>query len=135
MGIFTGNRPATLGVKDGRFAPVGWKPNHVCSQAEPTDKIHYVKAFEVQPKEDPLDIWEALVAHIKSLPRCTIIVEKRNYVHAEFTSARLGFVDDLELYLPPPMACIHVRSAARIGVRDFGINRARVEAIRKAVMK
>ncbi len=135
MGLFTGQRPVNLGVKDGRLAPVHWKPNHVSSQAEPTDKLHYVRAFEVQPGEDLLDVWETLEDEIKKLARCTIVKTSTNYLHAEISSARFGFVDDLEIYLPPPMACIHIRSAARIGVRDFGVNRKRVEALREKVCK
>jgi uncharacterized protein (DUF1499 family) len=135
MGIFSGTRPAQLGVKDGRFSGPHTKPNFVCSQIQPTDKLHYVKAFEVQAKTDPLELWEALVAAVKRLPRCSIVTEKQNYLHAEIASARFGFIDDFELYLPPPMACIHVRSAARLGYRDFGVNRDRVEALRKLIEK
>ena len=42
----------------------------------------------------------------------------------------MGYVDDVELALDAAAGVIHVRSAARLGVRDFGVNRARVEALR-----
>jgi len=45
----------------------------------------------------------------------------------------MGFVDDVELALDPAHSVIQVRSAARVGVRDFGVNRARVEALRAAL--
>jgi uncharacterized protein (DUF1499 family) len=135
MGFFSGRRPRHLGIVDGRFAPGSWKPNYVCSQAEPSDKKHYVKAFEFEAGDDPLDIWEALVEAIKAIPRATIVTETRTYLHAEIASKRFGFVDDLEIYLPPPMSCIHVRSAARVGIRDFGVNRSRVDFLRNTIKK
>ena len=47
-------------------------------------------------------------------------------------SARFRFVDDLEFYLDRLEKKIHVRSASRVGKYDFGANRRRVEAIRRA---
>ena len=44
----------------------------------------------------------------------------------------MGFVDDLELQVDPTARVIHVRSASRLGHRDFGVNRARVESLRAA---
>jgi uncharacterized protein (DUF1499 family) len=39
-------------------------------------------------------------------------------------------VDDLEFHLDASARVIHVRSAARLGYSDFGVNRKRIEAIR-----
>jgi uncharacterized protein (DUF1499 family) len=44
----------------------------------------------------------------------------------------IGFVDDLELQVDAAAQVIHVRSASRLGRRDFGVNRARIEALRAA---
>jgi uncharacterized protein (DUF1499 family) len=41
-----------------------------------------------------------------------------------------GFVDDLELHLRPAEKLIAVRSAARLGHSDLGVNRKRVEGLR-----
>jgi uncharacterized protein (DUF1499 family) len=135
MKFLAGARPGDLGVRDGRLRAVHWKPNHVSSQATPSDKTHYIKAIDIPTSADPLDVWEALIEAIRGLPHCNIVTEKRDYVHAEVKTAVLGFVDDLEIYLPPPMACIHIRSGARLGVRDFGVNRKRVEALRALCSK
>lgn len=43
----------------------------------------------------------------------------------------MGYVDDVEFRLDAEANLIHVRSAARLGRRDFGVNRARLEAIRR----
>jgi len=37
----------------------------------------------------------------------------------------------VEFVLAPEESVIHVRSAARIGLSDFGVNRARVEELRE----
>ena len=55
------------------------------------------------------------------------------YIHAECTSAVFGFVDDLELHLRPQEKLIAVRSAARLGYSDLGVNRKRVESLRAAL--
>ena len=52
-----------------------------------------------------------------------------NYLYAEFRSRLLGFVDDVEFFFDGVV--VHVRSASRLGRRDFGVNRARVEEIRR----
>ena len=64
------------------------------------------------------------------LPRTTIVTESADYLHAECASAFFGFVDDLELHLRPAQNAIAVRSAARLGRSDFGVNRKRVERLR-----
>ncbi len=39
---FSGKRPANLGAKNGKLAPVVNKPNNVSSQADVNDRAHYV---------------------------------------------------------------------------------------------
>lgn len=67
---------------------------------------------------------------IRSLPKTSIITETDSYIYAEFTSAIMGFVDDVEFYLEPEARVFHVRSASRLGKSDLGVNRKRVETIR-----
>ena len=42
----------------------------------------------------------------------------------------MGFVDDVEFVLATEQMVIHVRSAARLGYSDFGVNRKRIESLR-----
>ena len=42
----------------------------------------------------------------------------------------MKFVDDTEFWYDPAAQVVQVRSASRVGRRDFGVNRARVESIR-----
>ena len=54
-----------------------------------------------------------------------------NYLYAEFRSKLLGYVDDVEFFHDG--AVIQVRSASRLGRRDFGVNRKRVEDLRALI--
>jgi len=127
MGLLSGRRPGDLGVRDGKLKPVPDSPNAVSSQA--TSAYHAIDPLTYSgPREAALD---ALAEVVKALPRTTIVTRRDDYLHAEFTSALLGFVDDVEFYLPPDQKVVHVRSASRLGHSDLGVNRTRVEEIRR----
>lgn len=64
------------------------------------------------------------------MPRTAIVTATDAYVHA-VCRTRMGFADDLECRLCRADDVIHVRSASRLGYYDFGVNRARVEALRQ----
>ena len=51
-------------------------------------------------------------------------------MYAEFKSAGMGFVDDVEFALDEKSGLIQSRSASRLGIRDLDVNRKRIEAIR-----
>lgn len=57
--------------------------------------------------------------------------ESPGYLHAVFTTPKMRYRDDLEL-LVLPEGKIDVRSISRFGYRDFGVNRDRVEQLRRA---
>jgi uncharacterized protein (DUF1499 family) len=118
--MFDWRRPANLGVNNGRLAPCRRTPNCVSSQADPSDAEHYIAPLK--------GTIEAVRKAVESLPRATIVSEKQNYLHAEFRSKLLGYVDDVEFFYDGD--AIQVRSASRLGRRDFGVNRNRVERLR-----
>lgn len=55
-----------------------------------------------------------------------------DYLYAEFKSRLFGFIDDVEFFLLESEKIIHVKSSSRTGVTDFGVNRRRIERIRKS---
>ena len=129
MGLFSGSRPETLGARDGRLAPCKRTPNCVSSQADAgKDAGHYIAPIRITGSGRV--VWEALKSLLQSMPRVSIVADKENYLHAEFTSRSMGFVDDVEFLLDEKAGVMHVRSASRLGVRDFGVNRDRIETIR-----
>jgi uncharacterized protein (DUF1499 family) len=133
MGLFSGSRPRDLGFNAGKFKPVSWKPNAVSSTIDAADSKHYIAPFAYGG--DKADAWKKLVALVKSQPRVNIVSETSDYLHAEFKSAGIGFVDDVEFAIDPRGSNIHVRSASRLGIRDFNVNRERIESLRNAFSK
>jgi uncharacterized protein (DUF1499 family) len=67
------------------------------------------------------------------VPRTKVIENTDNYIHTESTSRIFKFVDDAEFYFPEDQNIIQVRSAARVGESDLGVNRRRIEQIRLAM--
>jgi uncharacterized protein (DUF1499 family) len=102
------------------------KPNCVSTQA--TDENHAITPF--QYKKSRAEAKEALKAVLATLPRSKLVDEGESYLHYEFTSLLLRFVDDVEFRFDETTKTIHFRSASRIGYSDFGVNRKRMEQIR-----
>lgn len=126
----TGNSPANLGVSDSGLAPCPSSPNCVSSDAQ--DNNHRIAPLQLAAPAT--EAWQAAREQVAELPRTHIVSEAPGYLHAECRSALLGFIDDLELNLRPSEGIIAVRSAARLGYSDFGVNRERVEALRAALL-
>ncbi|MBH8563365.1 DUF1499 domain-containing protein [Nostoc sp. CENA67] len=124
--VFAGKRPNNLGVRNGKLAPCPNSPNCVSSQS--SDAVHKIAPLTFT--STPENAIAALKSVIESLPRTKIITESKDYLYAEFKSALLGFVDDVEFYLDRNANVIHVRSASRLGQSDLGVNRQRIETIR-----
>ena len=125
--MFSGTRPDDLGVKDGRFTPCKPTPNCVSSQADSADKEHYIApiAYSGTMRE--------LRRAVESMTRATVIREEGNYLYAEYKSALMGYVDDVELLLDEKARLVQMRSASRLGRSDFGVNRKRIEELRTLI--
>jgi len=131
--MFAGKRPDYLGIKDGRLARPRSTPNCVSSQADPADKEHYIEPIRF--KGTTLEAIAAARKTVEGMARATVVRHEGNYLYAEFKSKVMGFVDDVEFTYDDKAAVLHVRSASRLGRRDFGVNRARVEALRSRIEK
>lgn len=121
-----GKRPSNIGIQSGYLAVCPGTPNCVSSQA--TDESHFIEPFTYSG--DKKEAFLRLKKIIESEERTQIITESENYLHAEFATAIMRFVDDVEFYFPDE-PLIHVRSASRVGYSDFGVNRKRVEHLRE----
>jgi len=128
MGLFAGKQPADLGVHEGRLKAAPPTPNCVNSQS----KGGYSAIAPFAYSGDGKLALARLHAIVAAMPAAKIIDSRPDYFYAEFASRWLGFVDDVEFYLDEKAAVIDVRSASRLGRKDFGVNRQRVEAIRAA---
>ncbi|MBD6617075.1 DUF1499 domain-containing protein [Komarekiella sp. 'clone 1'] len=128
--VFAGKRPNNLGVSNGKLAPCPNSPNCVSSQS--SDATHQIAPLITSNPEGAIATLKGI---IQSLPRTKIITESQDYLYAEFKSALMGFVDDVEFYLDRKANVIHVRSASRLGQSDLGVNRQRIETIRANLKK
>ncbi len=123
--MFSWKRPANLGVRNGRLAPCRRTPNCVSSQADPADAEHYIAPIPFRG-----DAIAAVRRAVLGIPRTTIIQTQTNYLYVEFRTPLMRFVDDVEFFHDDQAGVIHVRSASRLGRRDFGVNRRRMEELR-----
>lgn len=127
--MFAGTRPSYLGVTDGRLAKAKRTPNCVSSQADPVDVDHYI--VPIKFAGSAAEAMAALRKIVDASERTLVVKHDRNYLYAEYKSKLLGFVDDVEFLASESGGVIHVRSASRLGRRDFGVNRQRIESIRE----
>ena len=121
--VFSWKRPDNLGVRNGRLAPCKRSPNCVSSQADASDREHYIAPIRGSIA--------AARSVIESLPRTRIIRAEKGYLYAEFRTRLMRYVDDVEFYFDGQV--LQVRSCSRLGRRDFGVNRGRVEALRALI--
>jgi uncharacterized protein (DUF1499 family) len=124
-----GNSGIGVGSVDVRLAPCPNKPNCVSSQAAASDKQHYIVGLTYSG--EPGQARERLEGAIAGMKRARVAVRAANYWRAEFRSALWQFVDDVEFLFDDNARRIDIRSAARVGYSDFGVNRRRMEEIRR----
>jgi uncharacterized protein (DUF1499 family) len=72
-----------------------------------------------------------LTSIVDSMPRATITERKPASLRVEFRTRIFRFVDDVLFELDDAKKTVEFRSAARLGRRDFGVNRNRMEEIRR----
>lgn len=120
-------RPHNLGLTEGRLSPCPSSPNCVSSLAE--DASHRVEPLRHAGEQEAARA--RLLAAIGTLSRKRIVRDDADYLHVEVTTPIMRFVDDLEFHFAGD-GVIHVRSASRVGHSDLGVNRKRVEALRRA---
>lgn len=136
LGMLRGKAPQDLGVKEGKLKRPSRTENSVSSQADLWPD-HPMKAYaSIAPLKatgDGSAEMGKIAETLKSMPRTTIIKQEPGYIYAQNTTALLKFTDDVEFSLDAGKGIIDVRSASRIGRKDFGVNRGRVESIRRAI--
>lgn len=91
--------------------------------------------FNIKPlKHKHKSIKEAkkeVLNYLKKQKRVKVEFENDNYIHATYESKLMGYIDDVEFLFTDNI--VHIRSISRIGISDLGVNRERVEKIRKDV--
>ncbi|MFK5952216.1 MAG: DUF1499 domain-containing protein [Desulfobacterium sp.] len=129
MGILifcVGCKAPEIGLTPAGLLPCPDSPNCVTSQAK-TGKQAVRPLIYSTDKETAYAKIKQIVANQEN---ATIVAETNEYLHVEFRSKFMGFVDDMEFWFPEDQPVIHLRSASRLGHSDFGVNGKRVQHIR-----
>lgn len=116
------------GLVEGKLAKCPNKPNCICTGFE-ADATHYIDPITI-PQGITSEVLTRLKISVRELAG-SIQVENGNYLAATFTSSIFRFVDDLEIRIDSDQKMIHLRSASRVGYRDRGVNKKRVEQLKK----
>jgi len=124
--ILLANCSGTKPISVGKFPPCPDKPN--CVSSKSSFNLH--KIAPLTYTGDSKNARENLLSIINSMARTHISIDKDSFMHVEFTSKIFRFVDDVEFYFENT-GTIHFRSASRVGHSDMGVNRSRMEEIRR----
>ncbi|KAK9749270.1 hypothetical protein RND81_02G114100 [Saponaria officinalis] len=147
---FSGTKPSYLGVQKNppSLALCPSTNNCISTSENSTDLTHYAPPWNYNPEEgrggkklvsrdvamqELLDVIESTKPD-NFTPR--IVEKKDDYLHVEYESPILGFVDDVEFWFPPgKKSIVEYRSASRWGNFDFDANRKRIKALRQELEK
>ncbi len=138
----SGSPPDTLGSLANGLTPCPATPNCVHTGARHpagTPPVRLAEPWVEAPSEELL---AELARAVESLPRTAVTGSEVAggpgggvYLRAESRSLVLRFVDDLELRKTPGGRELEVRSAARVGRSDLGVNARRVDALRELLVE
>jgi uncharacterized protein (DUF1499 family) len=113
------------------LSPCPDSPNCVSTLSPSQDSRHTIAPYRFsRTKSDAKALLKTVIA---GLPRTRLVEEDETYLHYEFTSLLLRFVDDVEFLFDDEAKAIHFRSASRTGYGDLGVNRRRMEDIRSRI--
>ncbi len=120
------------GLVEGNLLRCPNKPNCVCSEYK-DDPKHFIAPVSMLQNTsfDALPILKNTVRDMGG----SVLSESDNYFASTFSSAVFGFVDDLEIRIDPNQEVIHIRSASRVGYRDRGVNKKRIELLKQLYEK
>jgi uncharacterized protein (DUF1499 family) len=136
LGAFSGHAPEYLGVRDGKLRAPSKTPNSVSSQADQWPQHPMRDEARIAPLllrgSGPATIAQ-IRRIVEGMPGAQVVQARDDYLYVQFTTRWMKFIDDAEFWFDPGASVVQVRSASRIGRKDFGANRERIEAIRQAL--
>lgn len=111
---------------DGRLLPCPDKPN--CVSSESPEGYSHIAPLEFTGNA-PM-AWQILQEQLHEMGGQIEEVDD-SFLHATFRSRLFRFVDDVTCRLDEENSRIYIRSAARVGYSDFGVNRKRMVELQK----
>ena len=122
------------GVSDAMASDEEWErfkecpPTPNCVSSETLSKAKFIERFKTGNRS--AESWVLLTKLLEKTSNCRVVSQNSSYIHAEFRTRLLRFVDDVEFRLESETNEIAVRSASRVGYSDLGTNRRRLERLR-----
>ena len=137
LGLLSGTPPSDLGVRDGKLKRPSKTPNSVSSQADlwPGDtQQDHARIAPLRLVGSGPETLARLKKLLQAQPRVRVVKAEADYLYATFTTPLMKYTDDVEFWFDPAAQVVQVRSASRLGRKDLGANRSRVEALRVLLM-
>ena len=134
IGLFRGTPPGDLGVRAGKLKPPSETPNSVSSQALLWAGHAQREQAHIAPlavRGDASTTMARLQALLQAQPGVSIVDSRSDYLYVRCETRFMKFVDDVEFWFDASSGVIQVRSASRLGRKDFGVNRRRIEDLRE----
>jgi uncharacterized protein (DUF1499 family) len=138
LGFLQWKAPGDLGVQQGRLKRPALTPNSVSSQADlypDHPQRDYARIEPIHFQGDGLLAMSKIAGILKSMSHTVLVTQEQGYLYAQCSTQWLKFTDDVEFWLDTNAGVIQVRSASRLGRKDFGVNRERIETIRAQFAK
>lgn len=138
LGLLRGRMPEDLGIHNGRLKPPSLTPNSVSSQADlyPNHpQRDYARIDPIRFSDEPEKAMQRLEKTLRSMDRVEVVKHETDYLYAQASTPLLKFTDDMEFWLDRQGNAIQIRSASRLGRKDFNVNRQRMETIRAQFAK
>ena len=133
LGFLQGRAPDNLGVREGKLKPPSKTPNSVSSQADlwpGHEQADYARIAPLALAGDAAATLARIQAVVSAMPGAQVVKSQPDYLYATFSTRLMKYTDDVEFWFDPAARVVQVRSASRLGRKDLGVNRARIEAIR-----
>jgi len=133
LGFLQGKAPGNLGIREGKLKPPSKTPNSVSSQAAlyPDHPMREYAQIDPLPlRGDGLATIAKIKTLVEAMPGAKVVTSEPHYLYVQFTTRIMRYVDDAEFWFDPASQTVQVRSSSRVGGKDYGVNRGRIEAIR-----
>jgi uncharacterized protein (DUF1499 family) len=114
--------------RDGKLQLADCPDTPNCQGSQSTRGNQQLPALAFSAAAD--EVMGKLASAIGTREGATIITQNDAYLHATFQTQAMGYIDDLEFLLDEAAGVVQVRSASRLGRKDFGANQKRIEALR-----
>lgn len=136
LGAFSGTAPDDLGVRDGKLRAPSKTPNSVSSQSDlwPQHPMQeYARIAPLALRGSGPETIDRIRRIVEAMPGATVVQARDDYLAVQFSTRWMKFVDDAEFWFDPAAGVVQLRSSSRVGRKDFGVNRSRIEAIRQSL--